>query len=352
MMEGAPTGSVTPLSHPAFSHAVFARHGGALDAARRAYPQAPEPWLDLSTGINPVPYPVGDVAEGAWTRLPDAAALAGLERAAAARYRVPGGIGVVAAPGTQALIQRLPDLRAGDDVRVLGPTYGEYVTVFRAAGARVSTVVALDALPGADVAVVVNPNNPDGRLLAPDALVALAGRVGLLVVDEAFADVFAPGCSLVPRLIGARAVVLRSFGKSYGLAGLRLGFAVAAPAPVERLRGWLGSWPVSGPAIALGTRALADLPWLDAARTRLEADAMRLLSLLKAAGGRPLGGTPLFQLVDHPAAGALFAALAAQGILVRPFTGAPAFSPSWLRFGLPGSAASWSRLEAALRTFR
>ena len=347
MMEGAPTGAVTPLSH-----AAFARHGGALDAARLAYPWAPEPWIDLSTGINPVSYPVGDVTGSAWTRLPDAAVMAGLERTAAARYRAPRDVGVVAAPGTQALIQRLPDLRPGDDVRVLGPTYGEYEAVFRAAGARVRTVLHPDALPGADVAVVVNPNNPDGRLLAPDALVALAGRVGLLVVDEAFVDVLPAGSSLVPRLAGVRAIVLRSFGKTYGLAGLRLGFAVAAPVLVERLRGWLGPWAVSGPAIALGTRALADTPWLEAARDRLEGDAARLRSLLTAAGGHPLGGTPLFQLIDHPAAGALFGALAERGILVRPFAGAPTFPPSWLRFGLPASAASWGRLQAALRTFR
>ncbi len=327
---------------------VFADHGGALDAARRAFPRAPEPWIDLSTGINPVPYPLGEVADEAWTRLPDAAALAGLERAAADRTRVPTGVGLVAAPGTQALIQRLPDLRAGDDVRVLGPTYGEYEGVFRAAGARVRIVADAAALAGADLAVVVNPNNPDGRLLAPDALAVLAGQVGLLVVDEAFIDVLPPAWSLVPHLTGVRAVVLRSFGKTYGLAGLRLGFAIAEPAVVERLRAWLGPWPVSGPAIAVGGRALADAAWLDHARVRLEGDAARLRARLKAAGGRPLGGTPLFQLIDHPAAGALFAALAGRGILVRPFAG----RPTWLRFGLPGAAEAWVRLEAVLRSDR
>ena len=327
---------------------AFAHHGGALEAARRAYPGAPEPWIDLSTGINSIAFSVGVLPAAAWARLPDAPALAGLERTAANRYRVPPGVGVVAAPGTQALIGRLPALRPGDDVRVLGPTYGEYEAAFRAGGARVRTVTDPAMLAGADLAVVVNPNNPDGRLLAPDALAALAGRVGLLVVDEAFADVVPPGWSLVPHLNGVRAVVLRSFGKTYGLAGLRLGFALAAPGLVEWLRAQLGPWPVSGPAITVGTRALADAGWLDDARARLEADAARLLFMLRSAGGRPLGGTPLFQLIEHPAAGALFEALAERGILVRPFAGAP----TWLRFGLPGSAEAWTRLDAALRSLR
>ncbi len=335
----------------------FTGHGGALDAARLAYPFAPEPWIDLSTGINPVPYPVGDVPATAWTRLPDALALAGLERVAASCYGARAGVAVVAAPGTQALIERLPDLRPGDDVRVLGPTYGEYEAVFRAAGARARYVSELAALAGADLAVVVNPNNPDGRLVPPDALLTLAGRVGLLVVDEAFTDVLPPGWSQVPHLghrhpagrgMAGRVLVLRSFGKTYGLAGLRLGFALAEPTLVERLRALLGPWAVSGPAIVVGTRALADPAWLEDARTRLDADVARLLFLLRAAGARPLGGTPLFQLIDHPAAGALFEALARRGILVRPFAG----MPTRLRFGLPGSADAWARLDAALRPFR
>ncbi len=326
---------------------VFGRHGGALDAARRAFPQAPEPWIDLSTGLNPVPYAAGAVPDAAWARLPDVNALAGLERAAAARYGVPDATTLVAAPGTQALIQHLPTLRDGDDVRVLGPTYGEYEAVFGRAGCRVGAVTDTAALAGADVAAIVNPNNPDGRRLAPDALVALAGRVGLLVVDEAFADLLPLAASVAGQAASRGMVVLRSFGKTYGLAGLRLGFAVAAPRQARRLRDALGPWPVSGPAIVIATRALGDQAWLDAARTRLEAEAARLAVLLQVVGARPLGGTLLFQLIDHAAAETLFMVLAEHGILTRPF----ANHPTRLRFGLPGDASAWARLEGALRAF-
>ena len=326
----------------------FTAHGGALDAARRLYPAAPQPWLDLSTGINPTAYAVGDIATDAFVRLPSTAALAQIERVAAARYRVPPGCAVVGAPGTQAIIQRLPSLAPGRDVRIQAPTYAEFARVYHAADARVRDVPDLDALAGADVAIVVNPNNPDGRLAAPDALAALARRVGALVVDEAFIDVLPAPASLVQRLPIQGAIVLRSFGKTYGLPGLRLGFAIAPEGRAERLREMLGPWPVSGPALAIATRALADDAWLDTARKDLSAASVRLGALLAQVGARGLGETPLYRLVAHPAAGALFETLAAHGILARPFADAP----DRLRFGLPGAETDWARLAAALRAFR
>lgn len=326
---------------------AFTRHGGALDVARRAFPQVPEPWLDLSTGINPRPYPVEGLAASDWARLPEADALARLERAAIASYGAPPWIEAVAAPGTQAVIQQLPALLAGSDVRILGPTYGEFSRVFAAAGARPTTVSSPERLAGADVAVVVNPNNPDGRSLDPAALLPLATRVGTLVVDEAFADAASPRLSAIPQLPAARVIVLRSFGKIYGLAGLRLGFALAPASLAGALRRALGPWPVSGPAITLGTRALADTRWLTATRTRLGEDGARLAFMLRRTGAAPLGATPLFRLVAHPAAPALFVSLARRGILVRPFAG----EPTRLRFGLPGTEPDWVRLDDALRAF-
>ena len=323
-------------------------HGGALDAARRLYPAAPQPWLDLSTGINPLAYPVGDIPAAAFTTLPSASALDALERVAATRYRVPPGCAIVAAPGTQAIIQRLPAFCSGRDVRVLAPTYAEFARTFAAAGAKVRELPTLEALAGADVAIVVNPNNPDGRLQTPESLATLARRVGTLVVDEAFADALPSLASVVPNLPVQGTLVLRSFGKMYGLPGLRLGFAIAPAARAETLRAMFGPWPVSGPALVVATRALADDAWLETARRRLTHDSARLGGLLARVGAQPLGETPLFRLIAHPAAPKLFAILAAHGILTRPFAG----EPTWLRFGLPGAEPAWARLEDALRAFR
>ena len=326
----------------------FTQHGGALDAARRVYPDASQPWLDLSTGINPIAYPISAVEADAWRRLPDASSLAHLERVAATRYGAPDGAGVVAAPGVQSIIQLLPTLAKGRDIRCLGPIYAEFERVYGAADADVRVVADPEALAGSDVAVVVNPNNPDGRLCPPEALLRLATRVGMLIVDESFVDALAPSQSVIPRLPRTRVIVLRSFGKIYGLAGLRLGFAIGLVDQGEALRRLMGPWPVSGPAIAIGTRALSDARWLAATASRLREDGARLGFILGEAGASPVGDTPLFRLVGHPSAPDLFRHLAQHGILVRPFS----TDRGWLRFGLPGSRTDWARLEAALATFR
>ena len=289
-----------------------------------------------------MPYPVPAIAPLAWTALPDAGAGQALGAAAARAYGVRPGT-VVPAPGTGALIAWLARLHGARRVGVLGFTYGDHARAWRAAGAAVDVVPDLAGLAGYDAAVVVNPNNPDGRLLPAAPLAALAGRVGLLVVDEAFGDVVPAASSLAPAPPPGT-VVLRSFGKFYGLAGLRLGFAVAGHPWADRLREALGPWAISGPALAIGAAALDDAAWAAAARARLARDAARLDALLAAHGAAPRGGTALFRLAAVGDAARWFDGLARAGILTRPF----AERPDWLRFGLPGDEAAWRRLGDAL----
>lgn len=323
------TGTAEPLAH-----------GGDLIAVRRRFPEAPEPWIDLSTGINSVPYPVVDLAAETWSHLPTRQQEQALLEAAAARYGVRDPATIVAAPGTQALLQLLPRLVAKSSVAVLGPTYEEHAHCWARQGHEVSVVTSLDRATGADVIIVVNPNNPTGRLLSP---AALRHKNGLLIVDEAFIDLLPQDASLAPDL-PASTIVLRSFGKTYGLAGVRLGFAIAEGPVVDRIRDELGPWAVSGPALEIGHRALADSAWLQAATVRLAADLQRLDTLLAAAGCEILGGTPLFRLARHPDAAGLADRLGRQGIHVRRF----AHEPHWLRFGLPANANEFGRVEAAL----
>jgi len=322
-------------------------HGGNLDAARRLFPDAPEPWIELSTGINPIPYPVGEIPRESWTRLPQPADLAGLEATARIAYGAGPAAAIVAAPGTQAIIQWLPRIFPRRRVGILGHTYGEHAECWRAAGAQVVTVHSLAEFETCDVGVVVNPNNPDGRVVEPAQLVltaeALALRGGLLVIDEAFMDVMPPAMGLVPALPGG-VIVLRSFGKAYGLAGLRLGFAVTSGELGGRLRAALGPWAVSGPAIAIGRRALDDKDWLMAATARLDQESRRLDHLLSQAGFTVVGGTPLFRLAEREDAAMWFRKLGRAGILTRPF---PARA-GVLRFGIPSDERGWARLETAL----
>lgn len=286
-----------------------------------------------------------EIPPAAWRRLPDPAALAKLEAAAARRYRAPLSAGVIAAPGSQALIQTLSRIVPARRVGVLGRTYQGHA---RAWGTRAEEVTSLDALAAFDVAIVVNPNNPDGRIVEARALLeltkALTARGSLLIVDEAFADFDAAEQSLAPILPERGAIVLRSFGKTYGLAGLRLGFAVSSPDTAAPLRAAIGDWPVSGPAIEIGARALDDEGWFAKMKIRLARDAARLDRLLTAGGWRIVGGTRLFRFAARADAGERFGALLRAGILTRPF----AQAPDRVRFGLPADETAWERLTRAM----
>jgi cobalamin biosynthetic protein CobC len=316
-------------------------HGGDLGEVRRRHPDAPRPWIDLSTGINPLPYPVGELPADVWSRLPSHEAERTLIAAAAARYRcAPGQL--VAAPGTQALIQILPRLMSRSRVAIVGPTYAEHEHNWRRHGHDVTVVAtSLDAA-NADVVVVVNPDNPTGRLLPTRTLRGVAAR--LMIVDEAFVDLL-PGDAGLAVDLPSNAIVLRSFGKTYGLAGLRLGFAIAHEPLAGRLREELGPWAVSGPALTIGAAALADDAWLQATATRLAVDALALDALLVSAGFTILGGTTLFRLASHPQAPDKIDELARGGIHVRAFR----HQPTWLRFGLPRGDEQFRRLSAALQ---
>lgn len=323
-------------------------HGGDLDAARRLHPDAPQPWIDLSTGINPWPYPVGPVTQEAWTRLPGADALADLLNAASACYGAPGPEHVVAAPGTQALIQLLPGMRRPGRVAIQSPTYGEHARCWTLAGHEVVPTDSVEAwLDEADVCVLVNPNNPDGRRHDSARLRGWAGRLaargGWLLVDEAFAD--CDPLASAADLTGAPGlVVLRSFGKFYGLAGLRLGFALTEPELARRIGDALGPWSVAGPALEVGVRALTDRDWAERTRRRLAAAAGELDRALADGGLQVLGGTDLFRLARAHDAEALFHRLARAGLWVRRFPG----HPDWLRFGLPPDRHAMERLIRAL----
>ena len=312
-------------------------HGGNMDAAMARFGGGPQDWIDLSTGINRVPYPLPDLPARAWTDLPTRADMARLSAAARDVWGIRGA--VLPLSGAQQAIQLIPRLTVPGLARVLSPTYNEHAASLVAAGWRVEAAADLAALAGADLAVVVNPNNPDGRHNAPADLLALLPQVGQLVVDESFADP-TPAMSLAGETGRSGLWVLRSFGKFYGLAGLRLGFALGAEGAVLRLATLAGPWPVSGAAIEVGCNALADRAWQVETTARLALDAARLDAL----SPWPLvGGTTLFRLYDTPDAAMAQTLLARHHVWSRIFP----WSPRLIRLGLP-APQEWARVEAAL----
>lgn len=314
-------------------------HGGDLDRAMAEH--GGTGWIDLSTGINRRPWPVGALPETAWRALPTRAASDAL-RAVAADWFGTTPARVLPMAGASAPIRLMPRLLPPGRAAVVGPTYNEHAASLEAEGWPVTQVAAPEDLAGHDLGVVVNPNNPDGRTWTPAHLAAVAEGLRLLVVDESFADP-RPDLSLIPSAPD-NVLILRSFGKFWGLAGLRLGFAVGAPRMLARLAEAAGPWPVNGPALVIGAQAMADRDWAREAVLYHTEAALRLDLLATRAGWRAVGGTHLFRLHATPDALAARDALARHRIWTRAFP----WSRDWLRLGIPGNAEEWARLEAAL----
>ncbi|AYC33692.1 threonine-phosphate decarboxylase [Pseudomonas cavernae] len=322
-------------------------HGGRLKAAAQRYRIAEADWLDLSTGIAPWPFAIPALPPAAWARLPEAND--GLEQAARQYYQAPALLPVA---GSQAAIQALPRIRPRGRVGIISPCYAEHAAAWRRAGHRleeISEAGARRAIERLDVLVVVNPSNPTGQRLAPELLLEWHARLaacgGWLVVDEAFMDV-TPEQSLAPHSHLPGLIVLRSFGKFFGLAGVRLGFVLAAQPLLAELDELLGPWAVSGPARALAMALLQDGEGQGVQRERLRHAGQRLASLLAANGLQPTGGCALFQWRADPRAAELHKFLARRGILARLFD-----QPASLRFGLPADEPGWQRLHQALKEF-
>lgn len=322
-------------------------HGGALDRVRRDFPDAPAPWVDLSTGINPWPWPAPAPSPESLRRLPPRSAFEACSEAMATAFGAPREA-VLPVPGTELVIRLLPLVLDARRVAALAPSYADHARAWRAHGRAVlETARPLERAGSADVVVVTSPNNPDGRRFGVDALEAaratLAARGGTLVVDEAYADLDpTAGAS---RLAGRPGlVVLRSAGKFFGLAGLRLGAVLAPRAALERLASLLGVWSVSGPALELGTAAYRDARWQAATRSRLRSARASLDAALAGTGAEIVGGTDLYRFVAVRDASAAWRALAGRGVYVRRFD----WSGTRLRLGLPPDAAARERLRAAL----
>jgi len=324
-------------------------HGGNLVAAIRRWGIPREDWLDLSTGINPRPWPLPPLPPAVVTRLPEPND--GLEAAAQQYYGVRTLLPV---SGSQAAIRWLPRLRSPSQVGVISPAYTEHAYQWRLAGHAVHSLSVDEVDPrlsALDVLILVRPNNPDGRVVPKKQILAwweaLQQRDGWLIVDEAFVDA-QPGLSLVEFAAQPGFIVLRSLGKFFGLAGLRLGFVLAESAILKALSRILGAWAVPGPTRYWGRLALADETWQQSTRIGLQAGSRRLEQLLRAYGLVPAGGTPFFQFLPIEDAPAFHEALAALGILTRCFSTCGNAGPA-LRIGLPATEMDWDRLEHGLR---
>lgn len=312
---------------------IIRDHGGGLDKAMQQFGGQRHNWLDLSTGINPNPYHVPDIPNHFWHVLPDAQSQADLLTAARSFWNIPDEAEIIPASGVSAIIALLPSLGDFSQVSIINPTYNEFSASFTGHDYTLKNT--------APVQVRVHPNNPDGRVFTRTEIEAQHNQ--LTIIDESFCDT-CPEKSLIDIAAKPDHIILKGTGKFWGLAGLRLGFAIALPELADKISQRLGPWSISGPAQFIGQNALSNLQWAKDTRTQLAHMANKLDTILIQNELSVIGGTTLFRLAHTHDAKSLHKHLCQHHILTRIFP----YSDNWVRFGLPANDTDLTRLNDAL----
>ena len=353
-----PTDEPTPAI--LIEHIVQHQHGGQLRVASQKYQIPQDDWIDLSTGISPQCYPLPEMPTRCWQRLPEIND--GLETTSTAYY---GSASLLAVSGSQEAIQRLPLVikkhKKKLGVGIISPAYHSHQQSWEKAGHQVTVLNSSEVnhnIAALDVLIVVNPGNPSAEQFSTQTLLAwhqqLSVKNGILIVDEAFID-STPKQSLITQKPKSGLIVLRSIGKFFGLAGIRLGFVWATPDLLKKIADKQDDWSVSHPARWAGKLALNDTHWQQQQRELLKQQSQRLESILektivhqwqKKKHDFALKSTDLFTYIQSSSAKNLHTFLARQGILTRYFD-----NPQALRFGLPANEAQWQRLEKRLQQY-
>jgi cobalamin biosynthetic protein CobC len=359
-------------------------HGGRLATISQQYPNVDLKWIDLSTGVSPDPYPYAyypnsnlksnsnfypysdqpldnTLDNSAYHHLPQQSPdLLSISRdyylkASPVAHQWPNPI---IANGSQQVIQSLPILwqqahsveTTKDTLTYLKATvwlprfgYKEHEFCWRLMGHTIKHYHTLSdiTIKTNTVVVVINPNNPTTELSSMDDLLALEKNLekhqSWLIIDEAFMDSFPSHYSRLSQPISNNTFVLRSLGKFFGLAGLRVGFVWCSNIWNNRLQQHIGPWPVSGLSLKLAENALADIRWQNQQIINLNKQSIALEKLLSEYFHQcntrvVLKRSHLFVTVMLDNASKTFDALCHKGIYVRLFD-----CRSGLRFGLPNN---------------
>ncbi|NVK87585.1 MAG: pyridoxal phosphate-dependent class II aminotransferase [Gammaproteobacteria bacterium] len=310
-------------------------HGGRLEQIKQSFPSIAEEWIDLSTGISPRSYPIVELPPECFSRLPEH--YRELEQAAQNYYRIHT---LTAVPGSQAAIKVLPKvfqhLIKSHAVYCPAIGYQEHAWAWQDAGFEVRRYQKWGSLlkdSHSKIVVLINPNNPSTETIDIKQIQSLANQIsnsnGYLIIDEAFAD-----CMMHDETDAwssmTNVIRLKSLGKFFGLAGLRVGFVAAAPKILQRISDCIGPWAIAGPSAYSATRALQDKLWQQQQRAHLEQQSLRLQQLLQQHYQVEVRRLPLFCYFEHKAAQQQWQQLCKLGVYVRLCDDHQA-----LRFGLP-----------------
>ncbi|MBO6918350.1 MAG: threonine-phosphate decarboxylase [Rhizobiaceae bacterium] len=322
-------------------------HGGNLEEAIKVYGGERSEWIDISTGISPFTTPMPEISLDDWQRLPEPSSLSELAHLAQRYYGADQKC--VVTSGSQFVINHLPDLLEGD-VGIVEPTYGEYAGAFARQNRHFTSISSIDDIGDVQSIILANPNNPTGRVFSRDELLNLAAKLsargGYLVVDEAFCDVCDQAAMLSGNSID-NLIVLRSFGKFFGLAGARIGFVFAQDNILHQIEQLQGPWAISGPSMAVAKHVLMSNHIHQDLLKKITTRHTDMLNMLKDTGVEIIGGTKLFMLVGHENAIDLHAYLLKHKILTRKFS----YHSKWLRLGLTRDQEEDGRLRDAISSF-
>ena len=316
------------------------QHGGDIDLAIKKYGGQRADWIDLSTGINRTSYPWQESVKVELRDLPSSKLLMGLEKAASRAYKVAEGTDTAAVQGAQQIISLLPIcLKNYNSVAILGPTYNEYEKAFKSSGIKAETVSEVSKLSSSDIAIIVNPNNPTGKVIAEEILDDLSKKVRILIIDESFKMFSSRRIQKFDNVIQ-----INSLGKFFGLAGVRLGFVSGPSDFIKSVRGMLGPWPVSSLAAEIGIIALNDKTWISEMEKILLEGSNVLRKACNTKNWKLVGKTNLFHTYATSNCLEVEEQFAAHYIWIRTFD----YSKSWVRLGIPTSKYEWARVRQAL----
>ena len=316
------------------------QHGGDIDLAIKKYGGQRADWIDLSTGINRTSYPWQESVKVELRDLPSIKLLMGLEKAASRAYKVAEGTDTAAVQGAQQIISLLPIcLKNYNSVAILGPTYNEYEKAFKSSGIKAETVSEVSKLSSSDIAIIVNPNNPTGKVIAEEILDDLSKKVRILIIDESFKMFSSRRIQKFDNVIQ-----INSLGKFFGLAGVRLGFVSGPSDFIKSVREMLGPWPISSIAAEIGIIALNDTIWISEMEKTLLEGSNVLHEACSTRNWKLVGKTNLFHTYATSNCLEVEEQFAAHYIWIRTFD----YSETWVRLGIPTSKYEWTRVRRAL----
>ncbi|MBX7145921.1 MAG: aminotransferase class I/II-fold pyridoxal phosphate-dependent enzyme [Alphaproteobacteria bacterium] len=323
-------------------------HGGDLIYAKNYFGEPNHPWVDLSTGINPRSYPFSFIKNEKYQKLPSQNDISKLLEIARNYYQTPDQVDIIAGPGSQFFLQTLPlFLQEYKNISILTPTYNEYAKCWGSKNSKITYVKKITELKrDQQILIICNPNNPNGAIIDHNVILDTAQFLkknkGILIIDEAFVDPI-PEYSIVPLLHHSNIIVLKSFGKFFGLAGLRLGFMISAHPVIQQINHFLGPWPISHPAIEIGIKAFNDKVWINKTKNWLQITSKKIHSVFQTYNFKQYKGTALFTFINDSRAFSLYQCLGKKGIYTRIYKE----NPSWIRIGMP-LPQTFKRLTKAL----